>query len=264
MLTAVKNQLKIHLITIKYALQREMLNKITFFSNIFFMILNNASFIFQWIILYSLKNNVGGYKFKEIFLLWGIAAGTYGVSHFFFKDSYDLTETINTGKLDAYLIQPKNVLISSITSSVEVSALGDIIYGYIMLIAYGISLKTFILFTIFIITGGLILTSLATIIASLSFWFGRVEIFANSTNSMMTSFATYPDGIFKGLVKVLFFTIIPLEFSNYLPLKTIISFDPLIFLLIILITLIFVSIAFIIFNIGLKKYSSSNLMNARI
>ena len=263
MLMEAKNQIKVQLITIKYALQREMLNKVTFFSNVIFMLLNNASFLIQWIVLYSIKDNVGGYQFKEVILLWGIAAGTYGISHFFFKDVFDLTDMINTGKLDNYLIQPKNILISSITSSIEVSALGDIIYGYIMLFIYGITIKNFILYTILTITGGLILVSLAVLVSSLSFWFGRVEIFASSTNNMMTSFATYPDGIFKGFIKLLFFTIIPLEFSSYLPIKLIINFNPITFIIIILATVLFITLSFIVFYKGLERYSSSNLMNTR-
>ena len=51
MLMEVKNQLKVMFLSIKYALTREMLNKVTFFSNIIFMILNNASFIIQWVII---------------------------------------------------------------------------------------------------------------------------------------------------------------------------------------------------------------------
>ena len=84
MLTEVKNQIKISFLSVKYALIREMLNKTTFITNIIFMILNNASFIIQWLILYSLKDNVGGYTFNQVMLLWGIAASTYGFSHFFF------------------------------------------------------------------------------------------------------------------------------------------------------------------------------------
>ena len=71
MLTAVRNQIKVSFLSIKYALIREMLNKTTFITNIVFMILNNASFIIQWLILYSLKDNVGGYTFEQVMLLWG-------------------------------------------------------------------------------------------------------------------------------------------------------------------------------------------------
>ena len=264
MLMEVKNQIKVSLLSIKYALQREMLNKFTFISNILFMILNNACFIVQWIILYSLKEEVGGYSLKQILLLWGIAASTYGFSHFFFKEAFNLTETINTGKLDAYLIQPKNVLVSCITSGVEVSALGDILYGLIMLVFYGLSFESVILFILFAILGGLTITSIAVISGSLSFWFGKVEIVSNTINSLMVNFATYPEGIFKGIIKILFYTIMPIGFVNFMPVKIITEFDLTNFLIILISTLCFISFSFIIFYRGLKKYGSSNLMNVRM
>ena len=58
MLTAVKNQMKVSLLSIKYALQREMLNKVTFISNIIFMVLNNSCFIIQWLLLYSIRSEL--------------------------------------------------------------------------------------------------------------------------------------------------------------------------------------------------------------
>ena len=87
MLTEVKNQLKVSLLSIKYCLIREMLNKTTFITNIVFMILNNSAMIIQWIVIYSLKDSIAGYSFKEILLLWALAASTYGVSRFFFYNS---------------------------------------------------------------------------------------------------------------------------------------------------------------------------------
>ena len=55
MLMEVKNQLKVNLLTIKYAVMRELLNKVTFFTNVIFMILNNATFIIQWLVLFSIR-----------------------------------------------------------------------------------------------------------------------------------------------------------------------------------------------------------------
>jgi len=69
MLMEVKNQFKISFLSVKYALMREMLNKTTFITNVLFMILNNASFIVQWIVLFSLKDNVGGYTFDQLVLM---------------------------------------------------------------------------------------------------------------------------------------------------------------------------------------------------
>jgi len=264
MLTAVKNQIKISLLAVKYALIREMLNKTTFISNIIFMILNNATFIIQWLILFSLKENVGGYTFEQVMLLWGISASTYGFSHFFFKNAYRLSETINNGKLDSYLVQPKNVLLSCITSDVSASAIGDFIYGYIMLFAFGFTIPNLILFTLFTITGGIILTAISVILSSLSFWFSKSDIIADTGNSLMINFATYPDTIFKGFAKVLLFTIIPVGIVNHIPVKIFTEFDLGLLFTILGVTVLIVTLAFIIFYKGLKKYSSSNLMIAKV
>lgn len=264
MLTAAKNQIKISLLSVKYAIMREMLNKTTFITNVIFMILNNASFIIQWIILFSLKDNVGGYTLNQVLLLWGMAAGTYGFSHFFFRRAYHLSDTINVGKLDSYLVQPKNVLLSAITTDVEPSALGDMLYAYIMLFIYGFTIQRFLLFTLFIICGGFILTSISVILSSLSFWFQKSDIIADTGNTLMTNFATYPDGIFKGVAKVLLYTIIPVGIANYIPIKVLADFNLNLTLIVIGITIFLILIAFIIFYKGLKKYSSSNLMIARI
>lgn len=264
MLMEAKNQFKVTILSIKYSLAREMLNKTSFISNIFFMILNNASMIIQWIILFSLKDDFGGYTFKQVLLLWGLASGTYGVSRFLFKKSFDLSMIINSGKLDAYVVQPKNILISVITSDIEVSAIGDILFSLIVYFIYGFTIEGFILYLFFSITGGLIVVAISVILNSLSFWFQNTEMIADMGNSLMVNFATYPDGIFKGITKALLYTLIPVGIVNYIPIKVIIHFNLNLFIINILVCILLITIAFIIFYRGLKKYSSSNLMSARI
>ena len=201
---------------------------------------------------------------KEVILLWGLAASTYGVSRFFFSSAFKLSDTITNGKLDAFLVLPKNVLLSVITSDITVSALGDMLYGYIMLIIYGITIKNFFVFTILSICGGLILTSISVIFSSLSFYITKADLISDTANSLMVYFATYPDSIFKGITKVILYTVVPVGISTYLPVHTIIDFNIYSFLIVIVLAIVFVTIAYIVFNRGLKKYSSSNLMIARI
>ena len=259
----VKNQLRVNFLAIKYGLMREMLNKTTFFMNVVFMILNNACFIVQWVILFSLRDNIGGYGLKQVLLLWGLTSSIFGISHFFFESAYKLSDTINTGKLDAFLVQPKNVLLSTITASISTSAIGDMIYGMIVLFIYGFSIKTFLLFVTFAVTGSLMLTAIAVILGSLSFWFNKSDFIADTGNSLMIQFSTYPDGIFKGVVKILLYTLIPVGLTVYIPTSIIVKFDIYLFLLVIAVTTILVSLSFLIFYKGLKRYSSSNLMVAR-
>ena len=264
MLMEVKNQLKVVFLSFKYAIMREMLNKLTFISNIVFMILNNTCMIVQWVVLYSIRDDIGGYTFRQVLLLWGVAAGVYGVAHFFFEKAFDLSDAINSGKLDVYIVQPKNILISIITSEIKISALGDIVFSFIIYFIYGFTLESFTLFTLFIITGGIILTTISIILNSLSFWFDNSSMIAEVGNNLMVNFATYPDGIFKGISKILLFTIVPVGIANYIPIKVIIDFKFYLFFINISVCLLLVGCAFIVFYKGLKKYSSSSLMNARI
>lgn len=263
MLTEVRNQIRVFFLAFKYGVMKEMLNKLSFVMNVLFMVLNNASFILLWVVFYSLKDDIGGSSLKDVMLLWGLAAGSYGFSHIFFNKAYDLSETINAGKLDAFLVQPKNVLVQAITN-VSPSAFGDLLYAYILFFITGFTLSKFMLYTLFIITGGLILTSVSVIFNSLSFWFRKSDVIANQANSMFTQFGTYPEGIFNKAVKIFLYTIVPVGIANYMPLQIVINFNLTNLLIVVGYTIIIVIVAFIIFYRGLRRYSSSNLMSARI
>ena len=260
----VKNQIKVMMLSVKYNIMRQMVNKVTFITNILFMILNNASFIVQWLILFSLRDEIGGYTLKEVILLWGMASGVFGVSHILFYKAFEMPDLIINGKLDTFLVQPKNVFLSVITSDSSISAIGDLTYGYICLAIYGITLKNFILFTVFLITGAIILTAFVSIVGSTCFWITKGDTLADSLTSIMINFATYPGTIFKSGIKLILYTVIPVGIANYLPVDTILNFNIGNFVYIIAFTIAITVLAFAIFNKGLKRYSSSNLMSSRI
>ena len=161
-------------------------------------------------------------------------------------------------------MQPKNVLISAITTDVEVSALGDILYGYIVLVISGLTVTKFLLFTLFSITGAIIITDIAVLLGSLSFWFGKSDMIADTGNSLMTNFTTYPDGIFKGVSRLLLLTVIPVGLTSYFPVWIMTKFDLKLTLVIIGIAIALTVLTFVVFYRGLRRYSSSNLMISKI
>jgi ABC-2 type transport system permease protein len=263
MLMAAKNQCKVILLSVKYNIMREMTNRVAFLTNVAFMILNNATFIIQWLLLFHLKKDIGGYSLHDVMILWGLAAGTFGLSHILFQRAYLLPDLIINGKLDAFLVQPKNVLLSIISSSTSSSAIGDLIYGYVIVIIFRLSFPKILLFTFLIITGGIILTAFAVIAGSICFWIVRGDMIAENLCNILINFSTYPDGIFKGVIRIILYTIIPIGFAAYIPLHLILQFNLLYFLAVIGFTMLITTIAFFIFYRGLKRYSSSSLMTAR-
>lgn len=262
MLTAVKNQLRVCALAVKYNIMREMLNKVTFLSNILFMMFNNATFIVQWVILLRLREDVGGYTMREVMLLWGLAASSFGLSRLLFSRVFSLPELIVNGKLDAYLVQPKNVLLSVMTSATSVSAIGDCLYGLLVLCIFCFSVKRLLLFLLFTVTGAWIMTAFALLMGSLTFWFVRSEVFgSNMVNSAIT-FATYPDGIFKGVSRFLLYNIIPVGMAVYHPVHMMIAFDARKFFAVLGYLALLSAVAVFVFYRGLRRYSSSSLMQA--
>ncbi|MDE6844367.1 MAG: ABC-2 family transporter protein [Lachnospiraceae bacterium] len=264
MSTAVKNQLRVCLLSVKYNIMREMVNKVTFLTNILFMMLNNAAFIIQWSILFGLREDIGGYSMKEVMLLWGLTASSFGLSHILFARVFTIHELIISGKLDAYLVQPKNVLLSVMTSSTTASAIGDFLYGIVVMCIFSFSVRRFLLFLLFTVTGTLIITAFAILVGSLSFWFVRTEMFGVHMVNSMISFATYPDGIFHGTARFLLYYVIPVGMAIYQPVHVMVKFDGGILFRVLKYTLCIWLAAVIVFYRGLRRYSSSNLMEARM
>lgn len=258
------NQLKVMMLSLKYNIMKQMTNKVTFLTNIIFMILNDATFIVQWVILFGIKDDFGGYQLNNVLVLWGLAAATFGFSRLFFYKAFELPDLIINGKLDSFLVQPKNVLLSVITSDTSISAIGDILYGFIVILFCHLTLAQIGLFVLFSITGSILVTAFTVILSCICFKFVKGDVLVDTLSGAIISFATYPDTIFKNSVKLIFYTIIPVGLTNYLPLHIIIKFDLVSMLIVLGVTVACVIMAFAVFNRGLKSYSSSNLMSSRV
>ncbi len=264
MLTAVKNQMRVCLLSVKYNIMREMVNKVTFLTNICFMLLNNATFLVQWIILLRLREDVGGYTMREIMLLWGLTATSFGLSHILFARVFSLSELIIKGKLDSFLVQPKNVLVSVLTSSTDISAIGDFLYGVVIVCICRPGVGGFFLFLLFAVTGAVIFTSFALLLGSLSFWFVRMDMVQDQMVMNIISFATYPDGIFNGVTRFLLYFVIPAGMTVWHPVHMLVRFEAGMLFTVLGYAGGLTALAVAVFYKGLKRYASGNLMEARL
>ena len=262
MLTAVKNQLKVMILSIKYNIMRQMINKKTFIFSVLLMFVSNASFLVQWLVILSVTNDTS-LSMKQILLIWGFSAISYGYSNVLFAGANNISNYIINGKLDAYLVQPKNVLLSVITSNTSPSAAGDLLYGYVVIILAIPSIKTFFLATLFGFLGAIIYTSFVVILNSLLFFSLNFMELSQTLIRIPTSFSTYPENIFTGVIRFMLYFVFPVGFMVYLPTKFMLNNNILMLFVVLLFAVIILTLAFITFNLGLKKYSSTNLMNAK-
>lgn len=265
MLMAVRNNIKLIFDYFILNLKKEWKYKTSFFMQIIMMIFNDLFFIIQWKIIFDLVGSIGGYGFNEVILLWGIAAGGFGVSHAFFGGAWNIKDMVYDGKLDVFLTQPKNTLINVCASASDISAIGDILYSYVALIIIGAPWYWYLLMPIVSILSGLVYVSVYVAYASLCFYIKRGDAVAKSVEGTLTKVGNYPPAIFNFATKLILFTIFPAFFYTFIPAQYV-FLTPNIWWILILVagTLAWVCIAFFSFKIGLKKYNSGNLMSGRL
>lgn len=262
---AVKNNLKLIFSYFKLNLKKEWKYKSSFFMQIIMMILNDAFFIIQWYIVFKLVDNIGGYGFNETMMLWAVAAGGFGVAHALFAGAWNIKDIIYDGKLDVFLTQPKNVLINVCCSSTEVSAIGDILYSFVVLALIGAPWYWYLLMVPIIIMAGLIYVSVYVVYVSFCFYIKRGDAVAKSVEGALIKAGNYPPAIFNTIVKGLLFTLIPAFFYTFVPAQYFFLTPNIWWILgMFAVTIVWVVLAFVFFKQGLKKYNSGNLMGGRL
>lgn len=265
MLTEVKRHLRLIWMYFKFNLSSSMEYKTSFLIQVFGMILNNVSFIFFWWIVFTQTKGINGYKLEDIMYIWAISSASFGFAFILFGNIRGIANIIINGELDTYLLQPKNVYINVLCSKTIISAWGDLIYGIILfLIIDGLHPFKFLLFLLFIAFGGLLMGTVMATAETLTFFVGNSNAISRLIMEFLLNFTLYPESIFKGIVKFLMYSVIPAGFIVFLPIKVLNHFNLITLIGIILVDCVFIYLGYAIFNKGLKKYESGNLVTSKL
>lgn len=264
--TAVERHLRLIGQYFKVNLSSAMEYRGSFWLQVFGMAINNASFVFFWWVAFSkIGNAVAGYTFQDVMFIWAAASSSFGLSRVIFGNVDRISRVIMTGELDNYLLQPRNVLLNVACSRTQVSAWGDFVYGYILLVlTNGFSFGGLGLFTLFTVLGGVFMSATAAAFHTLTFLLGNAERIAGMAFEGIINFCIYPDKIFTGFVRTLLYTAIPAGFITHIPLQLFRSFNAGTLALLILAAIGYALLAFWLFHRGLKKYESGNLIVTRL
>lgn len=239
--------------------------RFSFWSQVLFMILNNSFMLFFWWVFFDNFQLVRGWGFNDILLLYALSAGSFSIACIFAGNSILLGDIITKGELDFYLLLPLDPLFNALTSRIQVSAVGDLAFALALApIALGLNPASLFFFLLLLLSGGMVLTAFFTFIGSLTFFWGHNRGFANLAHNAIITFATYPEPIFTGGVRLILYTLIPAAFVAHVPLGLLQQFTWDQALLLLAATLILTLLARWIFARGVKKYESGNLMVTRL
>ena len=218
--------------------------------------------IFIWIVFQNTEN-LAGWNFMQVLLLYGITLISVGISDFCFDALYDIgPKYIREGDFDKIMLRPVHPLISIIGASKEFTALGYFGLGLAMtitmLIKLAIPITAILILKIvfFSIVGAAIIGAINTIFSIASFWTYRSNEIIWSFYRTYT-FAKYPIDIYNKFIKVLITVILPFAFVAYYPTMDYLGINTYMIYLSPIIAIVLWIIAVKVWNFALNKYRST-------
>jgi ABC-2 type transport system permease protein len=223
------------------------------------MFVNNLLYFTLWWVLFRRFDQIGGWRMADMLLLYGLVASSFGLAVVAGGGVRELGRVILDGGLDSYLTQPKDALISVVTSRLWASGFGDLVSGVALIALSGkVTLATAPLAVISVLSGALVFVSTGVIFQAAVFWLGDVASLARQVWEYLIAFSTQPESIYGGSLRLLVFTLMPAGFTGFLParLVRIPSWEALFGT--VCGAIAFALLAALVFRAGLRRYSSGN------
>ncbi|HZR40866.1 MAG TPA: ABC-2 family transporter protein [Ktedonobacteraceae bacterium] len=241
--------------------QAAMEYRTAFWMQIFTMVANDSLWLFFWWTYFHQFPLVHGWQSTDIVILWAISACGFGLCVGVFGNARQLTTLIMNGGLDAYLGMPRYALLHVCIAATDPSAWGDILFAvgaYLLLVHPDLfHIGLFVLLALLVCC---IFTAFMVILCSLAFFLGNTEGLAQQMFGALVSFSTYPMDIFNGAVRLLLFTIVPAGFISFIPLQLLHRFTWPLMGAMLGATILIVLLAVGLFELGLRRYESGNLL----
>ncbi|PES02431.1 hypothetical protein CN488_30715, partial [Bacillus anthracis] len=119
-------------------LSSNMEYRFNFILQIIFMNINNFMYIIFWLLFFDKFENLNGWTMSDMYILFSVVSTGFALAMIFFGNAPRLANLISMGKLDSYLLLPRNVFLHILCSRMSLRAVGDLTFGILILIVGGI------------------------------------------------------------------------------------------------------------------------------
>jgi ABC-2 type transport system permease protein len=228
------------------------------------MILNNALLLFFWWVLFGQLPTLRGWTLEDVMVLYGVVAFAFGLANVVCGNTFLLARVIVRGDLDYYLALPADPLVHVLVSHMSISAWGDLLFGLgLFLIADPQRWSHLPLFVLVGLLAALVFVAFGVLVGSLAFWVGNADNLSGQAMNAIITFGIYPIEIFPSGVQWLLYTLIPGAFVGSLPAGLIADFGWDRMGLLVAAAGGLALLARLVFQWGLRRYESGNLVIVR-
>ena len=209
-------------------------------------------------------DEVDGFTLSQVLLCTAVTLMSYTFAEVFARGFDIFPRLLGDGQLDRCLVRPRSIVFQVLASHMEFARIGNLVQA-IAVFCYAIPNSNVIwtwdkilALTLMILCGTVIFFALFIIYAALSFFTIEGLEVMNILTYGGREFGRYPYSIYgKGVLRFLTF-VVPLALFQYYPLLYILDMKSShIYMLLPIISLVFIIPSYYLFRYGLKKYVST-------
>ena len=178
---------------------------------------------------------------------------------------YSIFDDVERGNLDYYLLKPINILFNYSTKRFDLifhfpTLLFPIVILVIEFFYFDFSLVNILIYILSLLLSVIIMFSIFVILGSLSFWFTDARLLQYDIFYYLFDGASkYPVDIYPKKVLPVFTFLIPVGLLAYAPAYFLVfGFNLSIYMLLVLVTILFLAISLYMWKSGLKQYTSAS------
>lgn len=256
---------KVWLATARYSVVRTMMFRFDFFLwamvELFWMAVN----ILLISVIYEHTDSVAGWSKYEMMLLVGTSMLIQRfLMGFFWSSIFELSRNVRSGHFDFFVAQPGNLMFMATTRKLDLDGLCNsfVAAGVVIYAAHKLNLHPsaahIAVYALMILCGIVIHYSILVLSMSLAFWITSAQGIEGGYFTL-TEFSRLPREAFKGFVSLLFVWVLPVVVVSNAPARVLLhGFEAKWILALVAAAVVWFVTAVIVFNRGLKRYSSAS------
>jgi ABC-2 type transport system permease protein len=213
--------------------------------------------------------SMNGWDFRQMLLLYALWMTAHELHNTLFFTVVIVPDYIREGRFDRFLVRPLDTLFQVLTVPQQIVPDGLVLA--IATLAFATAIAgvridwLFVLFVPLVVAGGaLIDLGISLVVATVAFWFIRVDTLRWVVMSLEQDFTRYPISIYTRGVRFILTFVLPFAFMNYFPAtfflqkaETGLHLNPVVGLLTPAIGLAWLGVAYAFWLVGLRHYQGT-------
>lgn len=259
------NYLRLFGVYFRLSVMNELAYRVNFYIQLFQSVVELATALTGLAVIFSYTSTLAGWTANEMLALVGVYFITGGLIGLVIRPSLEqFIASVRDGTFDFTLVKPEDAQFLMSFQIVNIWKLIDIVMGFAVLTTALIRLGSKVgawqaaSFGIMLLTGTIIIYCFWLVLATLSFWFVRVENILVIFQSMYEA-GRWPISLYPGWLRFALTFVVPIAFATTVPAQALtgrLNFETLLGAL--AAALVLSVISRLVWRIGLRRYSGAS------